>query len=394
MSPELDPASKGREILACLAVYGKPMSFSDLAAVSRLEESRVRDAIAAVQEMFLITDEDEKDTLFRLGALTHAFIESHMEELDRFTTIKVRVENFKRSAYPESPQLARLNREIRKAEFDLRSGDLDALNDFLWKSETDRLGPEILENPRFLAMRGYAFCLGPKASLPKATDDFRASFQMGYAPPIEYVKKWFAVAKEGDIANRSTKEILDLVLNEKRYPLSDRSEMRMSRAIYLYNDARSNFFTDPTRSVSDLSDSLDEHLRAFHGLSRAKSSIAARSERFCRNTAFFLLQRSVSMDDTDKFFSRISSYVGDKDILLDPIVDPLTEYFQVEFNRSAGAADRLNRLASRAENLAKQVQKSDQFLSPTSKDTVSEQVHALRAAVKSRIQVLKERERA
>ena len=48
----LDPADRGREVLAIIALYGTPIAFDDIVTISRLDSSKVRDAIASVQEIF------------------------------------------------------------------------------------------------------------------------------------------------------------------------------------------------------------------------------------------------------------------------------------------------------------------------------------------------------
>lgn len=381
--------SRGREVLACLALYGRPMSFGDIAAVSRLEESRVKDAIAAVQEMFLISEEDEQDTLFSLGALTKTFIDTQIERLDMFDTIKARVDNFKRSAYPESPALAKINRELRKAEYSARNGDQDPLDDLLWKMNSDRHPPEIRENPRFLAMRGYAATLKSPPNLAAVRSDFKNAVDMGYRPPLEDLKRWFLAEADSDSAYKSTLEIQQLIMADKRYPLSERSELRMMRGVFLYNFAKMNIVTDPFRALDLLKESLEAHMDAYAGLLRSRSALASRSEKLTQNTAYLFGQRAAKLDSGDRFIDAVLAFIRDRDMTLDPIVEPTVQFLQLQFQRSSHALDTLNRLYSKAELLIRETQKNGNFAWGSNKQTLVEQLQAFRAAAKSTIDNLR-----
>jgi hypothetical protein len=385
----IDPTSRGREILACLALYGKPMTFDDLAAVSRLDASRVRDGIAAVQEMFLQTEDDQTDTLFSLGSLTQRFVETEAQKLDHYDTIKARVENFRRSAYPESPQLARISRELKKAEYDCENGQCEALTDLLWNLNSDKYAPEIRENPRFLSMRAYAATLASPPNMSAARDDFKAALAMGYAMPLDYVKRWFKVEAASDTAYNNTREILNLIAAEKRYSLSDRAEIRFDYAIFLYNTARGMSVTDPHRSLDRIEESLTQHLTAFEAFSRSKSTLQSRSATYTRNTAFYFGQRAVFLDDGDRFIDAILRVVRSPDILLDPLVEPLQLFLQIEFRKNSLRQDRLNRLVSKADLIAKEATKSAAFLWGSNKELLTEQISAFKSTARQSIERLR-----
>lgn len=382
-------SSRGKEILACLALYGKSMSFTDIAAISRLEESRVKDAIAAVQEMFLISEQDDEDTLFSLGSLTRDFINTQIERLDMFATIKARVDNFKRSAYPESPTLAKINREVRRAEYASKNGDSEPLTEVLWKLNSDKYPPEIVENPRFIEMRGYAGTLASSPNLAAVRHDFKSAMDMGYRPPFDHVKRWFSVEAESDAAYQGTLEIEKMISAEKRYPLSERCELKLMRAVFLYNFAKANIVTDPYRSLDLLEESLNTHMEAFAGLSRSKSALASRSEKLTRNTAFLFGQRAAKLDNGDRFIDAVLTLIRSGTGTLDPVVEPLTSFLQLQFQRSSHSLDTLNRLLSKTEVVAREAQKMGQFAWGSNRELLIEQIQYFRAAVKSTITALR-----
>jgi len=381
--------SRGREILACLALYGKPMSFSDVAAISKLEESRVKDAIAAVQEMFLISEQDDQDTLFSLGSLTRDFINTQIGRLDMFATIQARVNNFKRSAYPESPLLAKINRELSRAEYAQRNGDTEPLTELLWKLNSDRYPPDIIENPRFIEMRGYAGTLADPPNLAAVRHDFRSAMDMGYRPPFEHIKRWFSVEEDSDSAYQGTLDIENSVSSDKRYPLSERSELKMIRAIFLYNFAKANVFTDPYRALDLLNESLTAHMEAFAGLSRSRSALAGKSEKLAENTAFLFGQRAAKLDSGDRFIDEILKLIRTGSVTLDPVAEPLTRFLQLQYQRSSHSLDTLNRLLSKTELVGREAQKTGQFAWGSNKQLLLDQIQSFRAAVKATIAALR-----
>jgi hypothetical protein len=385
----IDPASRGKEILACLALHGKPMSFDDISAVARLEPSRVRDAIAAVQEMFLQTEDDEADTLFSLGALTKGFVEQEAPHLDHFETIKARVENFRRSAYPESPILARISREVRRAEYECANGDREPLKEILWKLHGDRYPPETMENPRFLALRAYAETFQEPLRFETIRDDFRAALAMGYAVPIEFIRRWFLIEATSDTAYRSTKEIIELMGSMKRYSLSERTEIRFEYAIFLYNSARAMAVTDPFRSLDRIEGSLSEHLAAYYAFNRSRVPFTQRSATFTRNTAFYFAQRATFLEADDRFFDAVLKAVRTAELWLDPLVEPIQLFLQLEFRNQSLKLDRLNKLISKTDLLAKEATKSTSFLLAGNKDLLLEQISAFRKAAKETIEKLR-----
>ena len=68
----------GRYILAALSLYQEPLTFADLAVLTRYDESRVTGAIADVREMFLVLNDVGSETTYTLGALTRSFLRNRV----------------------------------------------------------------------------------------------------------------------------------------------------------------------------------------------------------------------------------------------------------------------------------------------------------------------------
>ena len=250
------------------------MSFSDVAAVSKLRV-KGKGRKSAVQEMFLISEQDDQDTLFSLGSLTKDFINTQVERLDLFATIKARVDHFQ-SCLSRVPTLAKINRELRRADIAARNGDCDPLTELLWKLNSDKYPPEVLENPPFVAMRGYAATLAsPQILLLFAMISNRQwAWDIAHRSTTSSVG---SMSKLSQIAlTQSTLDIEKAVSADKRYLLSERSEIGLMRAVFLYNYAKTNIFTDPHRALDLLEESLTEHIEAYAGLLRSKSPLASK----------------------------------------------------------------------------------------------------------------------
>lgn len=138
-----------KNILAVMALYGDPLTFADLANMSRYDEGRVRDALSAVREMFLKLNEIGSETTFELGALTRAFVNGQAKKLTHYENIKERVRQYKKTMYPENPVLTRLRNKVESLVE--RGGRYDPT--FLqeaWAVVCDRSLPvSIVEDPRF-----------------------------------------------------------------------------------------------------------------------------------------------------------------------------------------------------------------------------------------------------
>jgi hypothetical protein len=285
--------------------------------------------------------------------------------------------------------LARISRELKKAEYDCGMGDRESVKELIWKLNSDRYPPEISENPRFLAMRGYAATLVSPPDMPAARDDFKAALAMGYAVPIDYVRRWFKAEAGTDTAYTSTREIVDLVAAEKRYSLSEKAEIRFEHAIFLYNTARTMAVTDPHRSLDRVEESLSDHLAAYHAFQRSKSTLTTRSYNYCRNTAFYFVQRAIFLDDADRFIDAFLSVVRASDRWLDPLVEPFQLFLQSEFRKNSIRLDQLNRLVSKADLIGKEAAKSTSFLWGSNKDQLVEQIGSFRAMAKNTIERLR-----
>ena len=380
--------SRGKELLACLALYGKPMTYSDIGAVTRIPDSKVKDAIGAVQEMFLMSELDRDETIFSIGTLTKTFLESQIEKLDLFQVIRTRVENFRRSAYPESPALARLARELASAERQARVGSIEPLDDLIWKMRSDRLPTELKENPRFLTLHAYAQSLKTPVNMAIVREEFESAIALGYTPPFDFMQRWLDAEAGSDMAYKGTLRVAEIVRLDRHYVLSERSEMLMSHGIFLYNFSKSLSPTDPFRSLDVLFESLDAHAKALAGFYRSNSTVLSKSERLAGNTAYLLGQKSVTFNASSRFVDCVIELARGGETILDPFLGPIESFLSAEFRKSGMSKDQLNRMLSKTDILSREVSKG-KFNWDMNRGALLDSLNSFRSAAKANLDRIK-----
>lgn len=384
----LDTADRGREILALLALYNRPIAFSDLVTISRLEASKVKDAIASTQEMFLTMGDNGVETTYELGDLTKAFVSHRSKSLDLYETIKARVEKFKSTFYPDNPVISRLTTKLDRALYDLRLGDRDRLEALKYEIDGGSYEPKVAEDPRFLALRGYVNLLADPVSVSKARMDFRTALEFNYAINEEMLRVWFRAEVLGDTGDERTLEILELIDRCKGYDQAVRTDFKFERACYLYSLGRSSASLEPVRSIERLTEALRLHLEAYEEYLRVNAIKLRKSEEFTRNTAFFLTQRLLAHGTGEEFLKLVKELARDPKLVLDPLVEPLVYCVrELERQLSRKRGD-LQRILSRFDTLTKELSKASNWCVKEARDELLRQGDLLKAQYKRSIERL------
>ncbi len=140
----LSPTNHGRYVLAVLALNVEPIGFSDLVALTRYEERRVRDALADVREMFLIVNEIGEEATYQLGEMTRSFVLEQSKTLDQYAAIKERVTKYRSNFFPGNPILSRLQDRVETLVYrGWKFSDKDALKKALELVSDSSLLPKI-----------------------------------------------------------------------------------------------------------------------------------------------------------------------------------------------------------------------------------------------------------
>ena len=190
------------------------------------------------------------------------------------------------------------------------------------------------------------------------------------------------------MAYKGTRRVADLVMSDRHYMLSERSEMLMSLGIFLYNFAKSISPTDPFRSLDLLSESLVAHAQALDGFERSNASLLSKSERLTGNTAYLLGQKAVALNSSDKFIDIVIELARKGQTIVDPFMGALEGFLSAEFRKSGMSKDKLNRMLSKTDALSRELSKA-KFNWDMNKGSALENLNSFRSAAKASLEKLK-----
>jgi hypothetical protein len=350
----LDAAERGREILALIALYKDPIGYTDLCTVSKMDRQKVSDALSSVQEMFLQVDNNGKEQIYSLGSLTSAFVESSSKKLDFYNVIRTRVEKFKSTFYKDSPEINSLYSKFEYAKYRVRHSDRTPIIELMRDLLSDRFGPEVSEDPRFLALRAAVALYQNPMALDQARRDFDQAFAFKFSPDADLIRDWFDAERLSDLADRQTKHILETVKSSKGYGQDVRVEFVSRRASFLYNFARASHQVDREQSWERLFEAVDLHLIALYSRRKFNLLGVSKTTEHGKNTSFFLIKILSDVKQAEKFFSFIVEGVrAGKEWYVDPLLEPVGFMFQSLEGTFLDSKADLNRIMGRVETLKK-----------------------------------------
>lgn len=357
----LDKTDRGREILTILALYGRPIGVEDIVTISRMDASKVRDALASVQEIFLNVQTTDTETIYSIGELTKSFVLEMSTRLDLFDRIKVRVDNFRNTFYPDSPALNTWRNQFYRASAASRNGEPRYLNKLLEDLEAET-SPKIAEDPRFLCLRAMVRLTRDIRDVSKARADFETAMDFRHTPDQDAILLWLRAEKFGDSGERMTKEIVERVAKDKGFSSDFKARVKFDRACYLFGRGKNQTVTDPHKAVELLSEALGTHLQAYRSLVRNDSSLISRSEEFSRNTAFTLANHMRRSREADDFIEIVNTVTSDENVFADPIVEPLVSFMRYPLLSREQRKDILQRKAGRFQTLTTKMSKRNIWL--------------------------------
>ncbi|WP_249154133.1 ATP-binding protein [Bradyrhizobium manausense] len=382
----LSPTNHGRYVLAVLALNAEPLTFSDLVALTRYEESRVRDALADVREMFLIVNEVGKEATYQLGEMTRSFILEQSKRLDQYAAIKERVAKYRSKFFPDNPVLSRLRDSVESLAYrGWKFGDKDALRKALELISSSSLPPKITEDPRFNCLQAFAYASQRPAQLDDARSHFDRAFVMKYEPDIEHLKPWYFAEKESGQGTEQCLKIADFICNGRKYDDDTKLTFLSRKASVLFNRGRENIYFDPSRGISDIESATLLHLSSFEKAYDLGSSRLDKFEEYARNSAYVLFQFLSSNHRFDDLLETILRIVEAAPGKLDPIEDPIARAVE-SFLHVNGTKPDLHRLVGRLEYLGKRLATPgkwyDRFAYERLQDHVKATAASLSAAIK------------
>ena len=342
----IKPLSRGRELLAVLALYKAKISYDDLVALMYDNAAIIPDALDEVQEMFVQVERAGDTTLYRLNELTRSFVIEAAKELDRYGALKARVQKFVTNIYADSPEL---NALLRRTDRLIAAGRMNNDETFFkqaWQGlmvakSVDAIG----EDPRFMAACGYAALQLMPPNLTEAREYFQNSFSMRHGPEISYVREWFIAEQRHDMADVYTGKIVELVNQAREYDDSVRLEFSSRRAVTLYNLAKNGFHSEPQRSLDRLIEAMKMHARGYGATYNLDTKQSALFQKNFTNTTFLLKNYLTHAGKIDEIIRVIIDMTKEVGIKLDPLLEPVREiclaYLEQPPREAARSAGRL-----------------------------------------------------
>lgn len=370
----LPAGNHGRYVLAVLALHGDPLTFSDIAALTRYEEARVRDALADIREMFLQLNEVGSETTFQLGALTRAFVLDQSRRLDLYSALKERVEKYKRTFYPENPILSRLRDRI---EGQVSRGrhffDKETLKEALRSVMDPSLSPKITEDPRFISLQAFVNANQIPPNLEDARRLFGHVFTMKFEPEIDHLKTWFHVERDSGHGLDQCIRISDFVCEGKKYSNEEKIEFLSRKGTCLYNRGKNEIHFSPADAVADIDEALKCHLACYSRNIESGSTKAEKSEEYAKNTAFYLFSFLMLHGRHDEFFDFALKLCEAGSLKLDPIEEGLMRAMDLLL-RERGAKAEIQKIRGRLDYLKKEIEKKSQWYDQTARRRVIERI--------------------
>ncbi|QXT35390.1 putative DNA binding domain-containing protein [Sphingomonas sanguinis] len=363
----ISPASRGRELLALLALYKGKISYEDIIALMYDNAAIVPDAMAEVQEMFLQVEREGERSLYRLNELTRAFVLEASTELNNYSALKTRVSKFVTNIYADSPELRRLLGRVERLlaqstnESDHQAAQLAWVA--LMQAKSDAL---IREDPRFMAACGYAALHVEPPNIADAREYFQNSFAMRHGPDVQYVRAWFLAEQKLDGADHYTSLIYKLVDSAREYDDGTRLEFLSRRATSLYHIAQSGFYSDPEKSLNRLLEAIRLNAKGYLLTSSDNTKQAYMFERHFTTSAFVLknyLIKAGRFDDLVTHLADLTKLPGAK---LDPLLEPVREVAAAAISYSSPA--QAQRAAGRMLHLGQVLRVADCWLDRAVRD--------------------------
>ncbi|MBZ6079183.1 RNA-binding domain-containing protein [Microvirga puerhi] len=375
----------GRYVLAILSLYGEPLSFADLAALTRYDESRITDAIADIREMFLRLNEVGSETTYEVGNLTRAFVAEESKKLDHYAAIRERVEKYKKSIYPENPLLTRLRDKIEGLIERSHKQREPAATSEAWKLASDRnLSPKISEDPRFLSLQGYVAAKQVPPKLDDARRFFNNAFLMKSEPEIHHLRSWFNAERHSGFGTAECIKIANFVQSGRRYSDAEKIEFLSKRAIVQFVAGRDMRFSDPGKAVEHLRAALKGHLSCLYQATRSESIRLEKFEEYSRNTAYVLFDMLTLPSVTEDFFQLLQELQNERNIVLDPLEGPLGRALGFIGETRGNKAD-LNRLRGRLDNGFRGIETNSLWQDSSAGKRISHVVEKLRTKLANRV---------
>lgn len=299
---KLQVNGKGRQVLATLMEYGRPLGFDAICALTNSGDSEsIRIAINETANIFLkVSTAGDGTTVYGLSPSAAGFVRTYSKRLPYYRAIQRAVEHYRRDTAHSTPKeaatIARAERLLKSRQFDAvvtLSGELDE-SDTVWV------------NPKFMSILGRALVQANSSDLVKARELFRAAANFGFDDILMF-RAWYHAERMSGYRFDEAIEVCQRVLGNSKYSDRYRSEFSSKIGECLSMQARQISGVDSPDKARLFADAVMYYSWAMH---------------FAASTND--LDRSKTLD----WFSRalhgyISGAAGDFSILLRSLEEPI-----------------------------------------------------------------------
>jgi hypothetical protein len=209
----LSTQSRGKNLLAALAVLHKPQQLDVLKAILLFSDEQMQDAVAETRDIFLRVEHNSNNEgdLYFLGAATHSFISKVSVKLDYYSQIQARVSNFTSRTISTPPAVVTLT---GRAERNIEQGEIETAIALLTNPE---LPAVVIEHPAYKAVLGAAYSKLPNPRLAEARILFREASVLGHTEYKMYTN-WLSMEDNAGSGKTLGIEVCQLVTAGKGFP--------------------------------------------------------------------------------------------------------------------------------------------------------------------------------
>ncbi len=350
----LPPDNRARILLAALALLReKRARFADLLGILQWNEQMLRDAIAAVREMFLQSDTSKGQEIeYTLGPLARDYIIGVSPNLSQFANLRSRVQSWQRSFQPIP---ARLRDLLTKAEHAVRRNDPR----LAWTAiEEGNRFPDVFENPIYQARR--ARVAAELGNTQEARDALAKCMSLKHVD-IDLMRDLIAFEYRSGHGTQRAQEICRYVMTTKGFSNEQRAEFAQRLGGFLYFSGRQLVLVREEQGITDLEASISMHFSAATAAYLDNFRLHAKTEEYCRSVCWLYFHSLVNRQEVErgiKFVPNLKSELVEysaRPMLIDWIVEPLLAdvnetFIGADAPRKARITALLKRLATSAED--------------------------------------------
>ena len=236
---KLSNNGKGRQVLATLMEYGRPLNFDSICALTNSADSEsIRAAINETANIFLkVSNAEDGTTVYGLSPSAAGFVRVYSRRLPYFPAIRRAVEHYRKDTATSTPREASI---IARAEKFLRSKQFDMVVSL--SNELDESDP-VKVNPKYMSLLGRALVQATSADLVKARDLFRSAANFGF-DDVFMLRAWYHAERMSGYRFNEAIEVCRLVTENSKYSTRYRSEFSSKIGECKSTQARSISGTD------------------------------------------------------------------------------------------------------------------------------------------------------